>query len=313
MTTSTTRPVPERPRAALRPRVCRRTRLAAGSTLRSSRSWAATSIGTCASARQRHLPTCHRTWSNSAREWGRTCATCRPARSLIAIEPNPYMHARLRRAARRSGVELEIRSVVGERIDLPDASAEAVISSLVLCTVSDPAAVLAEIRRILRPGGRFSFAEHVAAKPRTPTRWSQRILRRPWAWVFEGCSCERDLTQPDRVGGLHERRHLPLPDPLTVPPVQHPHRRHGHRVTVRVGSVPAHPDNRPRPTARGRRCSRRWTNTSWSLAGAPLNPGPVHVRGGLPGVPVPVHRNSSGVRVSAQNGYAVLSVTASPA
>ena len=112
---------------------------------------------------------------------------------LIAIEPNPYMHARLRRAARRRGVELEIRSVVGERVDLPDASAETVISSLVLCTVSDPAAVLAEIRRILRPGGRFSFAEHVVAQPRTPTRWAQRILRRPWAWVFEGCSCERDL------------------------------------------------------------------------------------------------------------------------
>ena len=117
-----------------------------------------------------------------------------PARAqLTAIEPNPYMHARLRRAARRHGVELDIRSVVGERIDLPDASVETVITSLVLCTVSDPAAVLAEIRRILAPGGRYSFAEHVAAKPGTPTRWSQRILRRPWAWVFEGCSCERDL------------------------------------------------------------------------------------------------------------------------
>lgn len=112
---------------------------------------------------------------------------------LTAIEPNPYMHARLRRAARRRGVELEIHSVIGERIDLPDASADTVISSLVLCTVRDPAAVLAEVRRILRPGGRFSFAEHVAAKRRTPTRWLQRITRRPWAWVFEGCSCERDL------------------------------------------------------------------------------------------------------------------------
>jgi SAM-dependent methyltransferase len=112
---------------------------------------------------------------------------------LIAIEPNPYMHSRLRRAAGRYGIDVEIRCVVGERIDLPDASAEAVISSLVLCTVSDPGAVLAEVRRILRPGGRFSFAEHVAAKPRTPTRWSQRIVRRPWAWTFEGCSCERDL------------------------------------------------------------------------------------------------------------------------
>ena len=121
---------------------------------------------------------------------------------LIAIEPNPYMHAHLRRAARRYGVELEIRSVVGERIDLPDASAEAVISSLVLCTVKDPAAVLAEVRRILVPTGRFSFAEHVAAKPGTPTRWSQRILRRPWAWLFEGCSCERDLTSLIATAGF---------------------------------------------------------------------------------------------------------------
>ncbi|HEV7206431.1 MAG TPA: methyltransferase domain-containing protein [Jatrophihabitans sp.] len=121
---------------------------------------------------------------------------------LTAIEPNPYMHARLTRAARRRKVDLEIRGVVAEGIDLPDASSDAVISSLVLCTVDDPAAVLAEIRRILRPGGRFSFAEHVVARPRTPTRWSQRLLRRPWAWVFEGCSCERDLAGLIRSAGF---------------------------------------------------------------------------------------------------------------
>lgn len=121
---------------------------------------------------------------------------------LIAIEPNPYMHARLRRAARRRHVDLEIRTVVGERIDLPDASVGTVISSLVLCTVTDPAAVLAEIRRVLVPGGRFSFAEHVVAKPRTPTRLLQRIVRRPWAWAFEGCSCERDLASLIAAAGF---------------------------------------------------------------------------------------------------------------
>jgi SAM-dependent methyltransferase len=126
----------------------------------------------------------------------------RPGTQLIAVEPNPYMHARLRRAARRRGIELEIRSTIGERIDLPDASAEAVISSLVLCTVHDPTAVLAEIKRILVPNGRYSFAEHVVAKRRTPTRWLQRILRRPWAWTFEGCSCERDLTSQITSAGF---------------------------------------------------------------------------------------------------------------
>ena len=121
---------------------------------------------------------------------------------LVAIEPNPHMHGRLRRAARSLGVDLEIRSVVAERIDLPDDSADAVISSLVLCSVRDPDAVLAEVRRILRPGGRYSFAEHVAARPGTPTRWAQRVLRRPWAWVFEGCSCERDLAGAIRSAGF---------------------------------------------------------------------------------------------------------------
>ena len=125
-----------------------------------------------------------------------------PGTRLVAIEPNPYMHPRLRRAARSHGVDLEIRTVVGERIDLPDASADAVISSLVLCSVGDPDAVLAEVRRVLRPGGRFSFAEHVVAGPDTPTRWVQRVLRRPWAWVFEGCSCERDLAGAIRSAGF---------------------------------------------------------------------------------------------------------------
>jgi SAM-dependent methyltransferase len=125
-----------------------------------------------------------------------------PAARLIAIEPNPYMHDRLRRAAARRGVDLEIRDVVAERIDLPDASADAVISSLVLCTVGDPAAVLAEVRRVLRPGGRFSFAEHVVARKHTPTRWVQRAMRRPWAWVFEGCSCERDLASAIESAGF---------------------------------------------------------------------------------------------------------------
>ncbi|GAB3074994.1 class I SAM-dependent methyltransferase [Pedococcus soli] len=125
-----------------------------------------------------------------------------PGARLIAIEPNRHMHARLRRAARTHGVDLEVRSIVAEKVDLPDASVDAVISSLVLCSVGDPEAVLGEVRRILRPGGRFSFAEHVVAEPGTGTRTAQRLLRRPWAWLFEGCSCERDLAGLIRSAGF---------------------------------------------------------------------------------------------------------------
>ena len=126
----------------------------------------------------------------------------RPGSCLVAVEPNPPMHRRLQAAAERRGVRLELRVRPAEHTDLPDAGADTVISSLVLCTVSDPVAVLAEIRRILRPGGSFRFVEHVAARPATPTRALQRALRRPWAWAFEGCSCERDLEALVRAAGF---------------------------------------------------------------------------------------------------------------
>lgn len=126
----------------------------------------------------------------------------RPGSTLIAIEPNLPMHHRLRTAAERRGVHLDLRARVAERTGLPAQSVDTVISSLVLCTVADPAGVLSEIRRILRPGGTFRFVEHVAARDGTVTRALQRALRRPWAWTFEGCSCERDLATLVRAAGF---------------------------------------------------------------------------------------------------------------
>ena len=61
-----------------------------------------------------------------------------PGCRLIAIEPNTYMHGVLQRRAARYGIDVEIRSVAGDVIDLDDQSVDAVISSLLLCTVADP-------------------------------------------------------------------------------------------------------------------------------------------------------------------------------
>jgi SAM-dependent methyltransferase len=112
------------------------------------------------------------------------------------------MHAALQRRAARCGIDVQIRSITGDAIDLDDHSADAVISSLLLCTVADPGQVVSEIRRILRPGGRYAFLEHVVAPDGTPLRRIQRAFRRPWAWVFEGCSCERDLAAVIRAAGF---------------------------------------------------------------------------------------------------------------
>ncbi len=121
---------------------------------------------------------------------------------LIAVEPNLAMHPRLRARAARAQVDLELHATVAERLDLPDASVDAVISSLVLCTVGDPAGVVSEVHRILRPGGRYAFLEHVAAAEGTALRRLQRAARRPWGWFFEGCSCERDLRPVIEAAGF---------------------------------------------------------------------------------------------------------------
>lgn len=111
--------------------------------------------------------------------------------NVIAVEPNAAMHERLRLRAAAHGVGLDIRALRGESVDIPDGSADFVVATLLLCTVEDPAGVLAEIRRILKPGGRYVFIEHVAAESAGAVRLSQRMLRTPHQWLFEGCRTDR--------------------------------------------------------------------------------------------------------------------------
>ena len=138
----------------------------------------------------------------------------RPGTRLIAIEPNRHMHSPLRKAAQRYGIELELRDEGADAIGLPDASVDAVVSTLVLCTVPDPAATLREVRRILRPGGRFVFLEHVRAGQSHPVLLMvQRSVARPWRWFFEGCDVLRDteatLARTDWAHLEVQRYHVP--------------------------------------------------------------------------------------------------------
>jgi len=113
---------------------------------------------------------------------------------LTAIEPNPAMHPALISSAAAHDIDLTLLALGAEGIPLDDASTDAVVCTLVLCTVADPHQVLNEVRRILRPGGQFVFLEHVAADPVRHRFLSiqQRLLRRPWHWMFEGCELHRD-------------------------------------------------------------------------------------------------------------------------
>jgi ubiquinone/menaquinone biosynthesis C-methylase UbiE len=145
-----------------------------------------------------------------------------PGTRVIAFEPNPALHDRLRQAAADRGIELDLRAGSAEALDLPDASVEAVVATLVLCTVPDPRRVVAEARRVLRPGGRFLFIEHVAAPAGSALRALQRIVRSPWRWLSEGCCVDRDTAALLAAAGFTALHVEPFQVPTPLLPVR-PH------------------------------------------------------------------------------------------
>lgn len=121
---------------------------------------------------------------------------------VIAIEPNRTMHPYLKAKAKRYHLDLVIKSISGEKIDLSDNSVAAVVGTLVLCTVDNPEQVLAEIRRILKPGGRYVFLEHVADTRGTPLRLVQDGLLPVWRCFFEGCHLNRSTHKTIKRAGF---------------------------------------------------------------------------------------------------------------
>lgn len=138
---------------------------------------------------------------------------------LIGVEPNPHMHPYLRREAAQRGRPIEIRHGRAERLDLADASVDAVVATLVLCSVDDPEAALAEVRRVLKPGGRFVFLEHVAAPPGTWRRRLQRAVQPVWTFLGEGCRPDRETWLAIGRAGFREvtAEHFELPVPIVWP------------------------------------------------------------------------------------------------
>ncbi|UII79498.1 class I SAM-dependent methyltransferase [Flagellimonas sp. CMM7] len=111
---------------------------------------------------------------------------------LIAIEPNIHMHTNLKKSAKKYGINLEIKAIVGEAVDLPDNSIDFVVCTLVMCTVKNPSQCVEQIKRILKPSGVFIFIEHVKAKENTFVSFIQNLTFKPWFWFFEGCNTKRD-------------------------------------------------------------------------------------------------------------------------
>jgi ubiquinone/menaquinone biosynthesis C-methylase UbiE len=127
---------------------------------------------------------------------------------LIVAEPSPPMRRRLERraelateAAEQTARKVRVIDAPAERLPFDDASLDTVVSTLVLCTVDDPAAALSEIVRVLRPDGRLLFIEHVRAESRALAWWQDRLAG-PWRRFAEGCRCNRPTASLMAASGL---------------------------------------------------------------------------------------------------------------
>jgi ubiquinone/menaquinone biosynthesis C-methylase UbiE len=139
---------------------------------------------------------------------------------LVMLEPDPHMARRLRAAVAASSRPASVSEAPAERLPFEDSSFDTAVSTLVFCTIPDPSAALTELARVLKPGGRLLFVEHVRAEDPGLARWQDR-LEKPWRFVGDGCHCNRDTAATIAASPLRlehvEHGRLPKAPPIVQP------------------------------------------------------------------------------------------------
>ncbi len=142
---------------------------------------------------------------------------------VVAIEPEPYLRERALDAAAAVSVPVTVADAVGEAIPFPDSSFDAVVASLVLCSVSDQALVLAEFRRVLKPGGSLRYYEHVVSRSPGRARMQRLLDTTVWPRVAGGCHLARDTGASIRAAGftVEHEQHLLVKTSTLEPAIGH--------------------------------------------------------------------------------------------
>jgi ubiquinone/menaquinone biosynthesis C-methylase UbiE len=142
---------------------------------------------------------------------------------VVAVEPEPHLRALAQAAAKHAPVTIEVQTGVAEALPGADGEFDAAVASLVLCSVSDQAAALREVARVLRPGGELRFYEHVVSNRPAMARIQRALDATIYPPLAGGCHCARDTHAAILEAGFtidRERRIAFKPSPIT-PSIPH--------------------------------------------------------------------------------------------
>jgi ubiquinone/menaquinone biosynthesis C-methylase UbiE len=124
---------------------------------------------------------------------------------VVAVEPEDYLRGKAQEAAERSGRSISLVDALADDLPFADASFDAAVAALVLCSVPSQASALVELRRVVRPGGELRFYEHVVARAPRYARF-QRAVGRVTPHLAGGCHPDRDTGAAIEQAGFRVER-----------------------------------------------------------------------------------------------------------
>lgn len=137
---------------------------------------------------------------------------------IVGLEPAPRLASMARERAAGTGRPIEILDASADAIPLEGATVDTVVTTWTLCSIGQVQRALGEMRRVLKPEGRFLFVEHGAAPDPTVRRWQDRLTP-AWKRLAGGCHLNRPIGQLIEEAGFRiehlENGYMPGPKPLT--------------------------------------------------------------------------------------------------